>query len=230
MIKPTVCHMSRSWSPRSRRRYRTAPAKPVAQAARLWADRHHSRPADPAGGAPRSGWKRVRRQGAAVVNDGDSITLGDRAHPHARHRCAGISPRPAAGTARTMPAARCRARRWCALIAGRPVSCSGWQRDRYGRLLGDCKAGGTDLNRAQVRGGLGRCLRRLRGRGSDCPRGKGRYLGRHVRPAAGLARQPSRRGRRSESTARWRRSAMPCGKSFASGDERRMVRGSEREE
>ncbi|RUW65389.1 thermonuclease family protein, partial [Mesorhizobium sp. M2A.F.Ca.ET.067.02.1.1] len=39
------------------------------------------------------------------------------------------------------------------LIAGRPVSCSGWQRDRYGRLLGDCRAGDTDLNPAQVRAG-----------------------------------------------------------------------------
>ncbi|RUU55005.1 thermonuclease family protein, partial [Mesorhizobium sp. M2C.T.Ca.TU.009.01.2.1] len=39
------------------------------------------------------------------------------------------------------------------LIAGRPVSCSGWQRDRYGRLLGDCRAGDTDLNRSQVQAG-----------------------------------------------------------------------------
>ncbi|RUV47413.1 thermonuclease family protein, partial [Mesorhizobium sp. M5C.F.Ca.IN.020.14.1.1] len=29
----------------------------------------------------------------------------------------------------------------------------GWQRDRYGRLLGDCNAGGKDLNRAQVEAG-----------------------------------------------------------------------------
>lgn len=39
------------------------------------------------------------------------------------------------------------------LISGNPVTCSGWQRDRYGRLLGDCKAGGKDLNRAQVEAG-----------------------------------------------------------------------------
>ena len=93
-----------------------------------------------------------QRKGAAIVNDGDSITLGSRAHPHARHRRAGISA--------DLPEER---RRLClrqagapvagALIAGRPVSCSGWQRDRYGRLLGDCKAGDTDLNRAQVEAG-----------------------------------------------------------------------------
>ena len=30
---------------------------------------------------------------------------------------------------------------------------SGSQRDRYGRLLGDCKSGGRDLNSAQVEAG-----------------------------------------------------------------------------
>ena len=46
------------------------------------------------------------------------------------------------------------ARQWLVrLIANRSVSCSSWQRDRYGRLLGDCKAGDTDLNRAQVQAG-----------------------------------------------------------------------------
>jgi endonuclease YncB( thermonuclease family) len=39
------------------------------------------------------------------------------------------------------------------LIAGKPVSCTGWQRDRYGRFLGNCAAGGKDLNRAQVEAG-----------------------------------------------------------------------------
>jgi endonuclease YncB( thermonuclease family) len=39
------------------------------------------------------------------------------------------------------------------LTAGKPVACTGWQRDRYGRLLGDCKSGGKDLNSAQVEAG-----------------------------------------------------------------------------
>lgn len=37
-----------------------------------------------------------------------------------------------------------------ALIGGRPVECTGWERDRYGRFLGSCSAGSTDLNRALV--------------------------------------------------------------------------------
>lgn len=42
------------------------------------------------------------------------------------------------------------------LIAGRPVTCigvpqpDGTERDRYGRLLGDCRAGDTHLNAAMV--------------------------------------------------------------------------------
>lgn len=39
------------------------------------------------------------------------------------------------------------------LIAGRPVDCSGSQRDRYQRLLAVCRAGDVELNRAQVLAG-----------------------------------------------------------------------------
>lgn len=40
------------------------------------------------------------------------------------------------------------------LIAGRPVTCTEKDRDRYGRVVAVCSAGGQDLNRAMVRAGL----------------------------------------------------------------------------
>lgn len=143
--------MSRSWSPRSRRRYAPVPRSPwrrlldygltaiilgllILLAARL--DRVEKRQA----------------QGAAIINDGDSITLGTERirmrgidAPEYTQTCRKNGADYACGTLARQSLVR--------LIAGRPVTCSGWQRDRYGRLLGDCKAGGTDLNRAQVEAG-----------------------------------------------------------------------------
>ncbi|MBS4045073.1 MAG: thermonuclease family protein [Alphaproteobacteria bacterium] len=40
------------------------------------------------------------------------------------------------------------------LIGGRPVTCIEKDRDRYGRVVAVCHAGGEDLNRAMVRAGL----------------------------------------------------------------------------
>lgn len=40
------------------------------------------------------------------------------------------------------------------LIAGRSVTCAEKDRDRYGRVVAVCQAGGEDLNRAMVRAGL----------------------------------------------------------------------------
>ncbi|MFD2057990.1 thermonuclease family protein [Mesorhizobium calcicola] len=143
--------MSRSWGPRPRRRYVAPPRSPWRQlmdcgltviilgllillAARL--DRVETRKA----------------VGAAIVNDGDSITLGAE-----RIRMRGIDAPEYTQTCRRNGADyACGAlarQSLVRLIAGRPVSCTGWQRDRYGRLLGDCTAGGKDLNRAQVEAG-----------------------------------------------------------------------------
>ena len=143
--------MSRSWSPRSRRPYAAAPRSPwrrlldygltsiilgllILLAARL--DRVETR----------------QTQGAAIINDGDSITLGTERirmrgidAPEYNQTCRRNGADYACGTLARQSLVR--------LIAGRPVTCSGWQRDRYGRLLGDCKAGETDLNRAQVEAG-----------------------------------------------------------------------------
>lgn len=39
------------------------------------------------------------------------------------------------------------------LVNGKTVVCNGWEHDRYDRLLAQCKAGETDLNRRMVRDG-----------------------------------------------------------------------------
>ncbi|TPN39331.1 thermonuclease family protein [Mesorhizobium sp. B2-3-3] len=144
--------MSRSWSPRSYRRYAVPRPRSLRRkmldygltviilgllillAARL--DRVETR----------------KTQGAAVVNDGDSITLRTE-----RIRMRGIDAPEYTQTCRKngadYPCGTLARQSLVRLIAGRPVTCSGWQRDRYGRLLGDCMAGGTDLNRAQVEAG-----------------------------------------------------------------------------
>ena len=93
-----------------------------------------------------------KERGTAIVNDGDSITLGAE-----RIRMRGIDAPEYQQTCQKAgadyPCGKLARQSLVRLIAGRPVSCSGWQRDRYGRLLGDCRAGDTDLNRAQVQAG-----------------------------------------------------------------------------
>jgi len=93
-----------------------------------------------------------REQGAVTVADGDSLTLGT-----VRIRLRGIDAPEYAQTCTRDGAdyacGRMARQALVALTAGRPVTCDGWQKDRYGRLLGDCRAGGVDLNRAQVEAG-----------------------------------------------------------------------------
>ncbi len=87
--------------------------------------------------------------GAAVVNDGDSLTLGG-----GRVRLRGIDApefnQTCAKNGANYPCGRRSREALFRLIGGKPVSCTGWQRDRFDRLLGDCSAGGIDLNRRQV--------------------------------------------------------------------------------
>ncbi|MER8435460.1 thermonuclease family protein [Mesorhizobium sp. M1312] len=93
-----------------------------------------------------------KTEGAAVVNDGDTITLGTE-----RIRMRGIDAPEYSQVCRKdgadYPCGKLARQSLMRLISGKPVSCAGWQRDRYGRLLGDCNAGGRDLNRAQVEAG-----------------------------------------------------------------------------
>jgi endonuclease YncB( thermonuclease family) len=92
------------------------------------------------------------QQGMAVVNDGDSITLGKE-----RVRLLGIdAPEYLQVCQRDGADYACGKQAREALVKSigrRPVSCSGTRRDRYGRFLGECIAGDTDLNRAQVAAG-----------------------------------------------------------------------------
>ncbi len=97
--------------------------------------------------------KRTRvEQGAAFVVDGDTLALGGR-----RIRLVGIDAPEYAQTCRRAGAdyacGRLARQALVEAVAGRPVSCSGSRLDRYGRLLGDCRAGEVDLNRAQVAAG-----------------------------------------------------------------------------
>ena len=90
--------------------------------------------------------------GKPVINDGDSITLGAE-----RIRLRGIDAPEYNQMCQKRGADYACGRRsreaLASLVAGRPVSCSGWERDRYGRLLAVCTAAGVDLNRSQVERG-----------------------------------------------------------------------------
>lgn len=91
-------------------------------------------------------------EGVPVINDGDSITLGAE-----RIRLRGIDAPEYSQTCRSgdeaYPCGRRSREALTKLVAGRQVTCTGWERDRYGRLLGECSAGGIDLNRTQVETG-----------------------------------------------------------------------------
>lgn len=87
--------------------------------------------------------------GAAVVNDGDSLTLGDK-----RIRLRGIDApefnQVCEKSGATYPCGRRSRDSLIMLVRGKQVSCTGWERDRYGRLLATCSVGRTELNRTQV--------------------------------------------------------------------------------
>lgn len=91
-------------------------------------------------------------EGRVVVNDGDSITLGTE-----RIRLRGIDApefnQTCLRNGDEYPCGRRARDSLVALIAGQPVTCSGWERDKYDRLLATCTAGGRDLNRGQVEAG-----------------------------------------------------------------------------
>lgn len=90
--------------------------------------------------------------GAALINDGDSITLGNE-----RIRLRGIDAPEYRQVCRKdgedYPCGRRSREALSKLVAGREVACTGWERDKYRRLLAECSAGGVNLNRAQVKAG-----------------------------------------------------------------------------
>ena len=91
-------------------------------------------------------------QGKAIVNDGDSITLGAE-----RIRLRGIdAPEINQICLKDGADYPCGRRARDALIRAvgeNDVVCSGWQRDQYGRMLASCTAGEKNLNRLQVERG-----------------------------------------------------------------------------
>jgi endonuclease YncB( thermonuclease family) len=94
----------------------------------------------------------INHQGRAMIADGDTIELAGQ-----RIRLEGIdAPEYNQTCQRKSGPFNCgrEARRKLAALAGNgPVRCTGWQEDKYGRLLGSCMAGKTDLNREMVASG-----------------------------------------------------------------------------
>ncbi len=173
--------MSRSWSGRPRRRYFQRPRSPWRKladfllaaailglltlvSARL--DRVETRQA----------------AGTAVINDGDSITLGQQ-----RIRLRGIDAPEFNQTCKKDGAdyacGRISRDALTKLVAGRQVSCTGWERDKYQRLLAECTAAGTNLNRAQVEAGWAVSYGDYEAEELDARRtGKGLWAGEFDRP------------------------------------------------
>jgi endonuclease YncB( thermonuclease family) len=90
--------------------------------------------------------------GQAFAVDGDSLSLGE-----ARLRLEGIDA-PELGQkclvgGRDVDCGREARNHLRALIGGADVACSGWQQDKYGRMLVRCSARSVDLNAAMVRDG-----------------------------------------------------------------------------
>lgn len=90
--------------------------------------------------------------GKVVVNDGDTLTLNDQ-----RIRLRGIDApefdQICTRNGTEYPCGREAIRELRRLTAAGGVTCTGWERDRYDRLLARCKAGGKDLGEALVRSG-----------------------------------------------------------------------------
>ena len=99
--------------------------------------------------------------GRAEVVDGDTLRIGTeriRLHamdaPERGQRCEPVVGRPADCGALASRALE-------NFVAGRTVTCTGRNRDRYGRLVAVCRAGGTDLGGWMVAQGLAVAYRRF---------------------------------------------------------------------
>ena len=90
--------------------------------------------------------------GSAAVVDGDTLMVGNERvrlaaidAPELSQTCTRDGRQTACGRDARVALQR--------LVAGGSIACRWSERDRYGRLLGHCEAGGTDLNREMVRSG-----------------------------------------------------------------------------
>ena len=148
----------------------------------------------------------MRLTGKVAVNDGDTVTIqGERIRlrgvdaPEFNQSCTIDGRRYACGR-KAREALK-------TLIGGRPVACSGWQRDRYDRLLAICMAGSTELNRALVEQGWAVAFGDFEAEELAARQaGRGLWAGEFERPAA-LAGHPWK-PRRSRSPGRTSRLAQ----------------------
>lgn len=94
----------------------------------------------------------ISHQGRAVIADGDTIELSGQ-----RIRLEGIDApefnQICQGNSGPFNCGREARRKLAALAEGQQVRCTGWQDDKYGRLLGTCMAGSVELNREMVASG-----------------------------------------------------------------------------
>jgi endonuclease YncB( thermonuclease family) len=92
--------------------------------------------------------------GQAKVHDGDTLTVQDE-----RVRLRGIDAPEYRQTCRAdskdYPCGRMALQALAKMVAGKQVKCEGWQRDRYDRLLGNCRTTNPnlDINAEMVRSG-----------------------------------------------------------------------------
>ena len=116
------------------------------------ADRRDPRPPDPLVGAGSTAWRRAASKAGRPSTTAIRITLGAE-----RIRLRGIDAPEFTQICRKdgadYPCGRRARDALAGLIGGEPVACTGWERDRYGRLLAACTAGGKDLNRELVEAG-----------------------------------------------------------------------------
>lgn len=96
--------------------------------------------------------EQVQHRGSAVILDGDTIVLAGQ-----KIRLEGIDAPEFSQTCTAkggpFPCGREAKRQLAALAKGGLVECSGWQNDKYGRLLGMCTSGKLEINRQMVLSG-----------------------------------------------------------------------------
>lgn len=124
----------------------------------------------------------VSKAGIAKVIDGDSLELNGE-----RIRLEGIDAPELDQTclkgAQRLPCGQEARRRLRELTGSGRLSCTGWQRDKYDRLLGVCEASGRLVNREMVRSGWAVAYGAFGAEEGEARRAKlGLWAGEFVRP------------------------------------------------